>query len=182
MSRVIDLTGQQFGNQLVLRRAENIVHPSGKSEVAWVVQCKCGSPERTIAAYELQRGHSKSCGCRNSGRPIIDFAAVVDYLFSQYQYNATSRGYSWEIDRQRFEALIAGTCVYCGDSPSTASHRKNGFLYNGIDRVDNTLGYIAGNVVSCCKYCNRAKGTMKVEDFIAYLSKASKYQESHRST
>lgn len=36
---------------------------------------------------------------------------------------------------------------------------------NGIDRVDNSLGYILSNVVSCCKICNYMKKDLSEQEF-----------------
>lgn len=40
------------------------------------------------------------------------------------------------------------------------------FTFNGIDRLDNSGGYVSGNIVSCCQRCNMAKGKMSAGDFI----------------
>jgi len=42
-------------------------------------------------------------------------------------------------------------------------------VYNGIDRLDNDLGYVPGNVVSACGRCNKAKLTMPVGDVLAWV-------------
>lgn len=39
------------------------------------------------------------------------------------------------------------------------------FLYNGIDRVDSKKGYVAGNVVTCCRNCNQAKSDKSIDEF-----------------
>jgi hypothetical protein len=57
-------------------------------------------------------------------------------------------------------------CSYCGYEGHVRrfSSRKGGWSFsarlNGIDRVDNTLGYVDSNVVACCKACNMTKGIM----------------------
>ena len=43
------------------------------------------------------------------------------------------------------------------------------FIYNGIDRLDPTRGYIAKNVVPCCKTCNVAKLRMSREEFLNWV-------------
>jgi hypothetical protein len=68
-------------------------------------------------------------------------------------------------------SLITSNCHYCGALPSNAmkdtrNKDKTPFIYNGIDRVDNTLGYTLLNSVSCCKRCNIAKNDMTYNDFI----------------
>jgi hypothetical protein len=43
------------------------------------------------------------------------------------------------------------------------------YLYNGIDRVDNTLGYSKENCVSCCKICNYMKQVLTLEEFYSHI-------------
>lgn len=52
-----DLTGQRFGQWLVLRRAEN----RGKS-VMWECQCDCGTV-KLVHGTSLKSGTSTNCGC-----------------------------------------------------------------------------------------------------------------------
>ena len=38
--------------------------------------------------------------------------------------------------------------------------------HNGLDRIDSNLGYVSGNVVTCCTECNRMKLSMPYNYFI----------------
>ena len=38
-------------------------------------------------------------------------------------------------------------------------------------RIDNLKGYISGNCVTSCWTCNRAKGTMSLDEFVTYLKR-----------
>lgn len=42
---------------------------------------------------------------------------------------------------------------------------------SGIDRVDNNKGYVEGNCVSCCFYCNSYKSDRLVKDFKNHVLK-----------
>jgi len=44
-------------------------------------------------------------------------------------------------------------------------------IYNGIDRVDNAIGYLTDNCVACCKVCNRAKLQMSKNEFFDHIKK-----------
>lgn len=76
-----------------------------------------------------------------------------------YKANAKKRGILVELSFEQFEALIEQPCHYCGSGP--ASH--------GIDRIDNTKGYIQGNVASCCATCNGMKSDLALDAWIAHL-------------
>ena len=70
-SRLIDLTGKQFGRLIVLSRAAN----SKSGRTRWNVQCSCGG-EKTVDGAHLREGMTKSCGClakeETSKRHLID--------------------------------------------------------------------------------------------------------------
>ena len=59
MSKLIDLTGQDFGYWHVINRAQN-----QNNHVAWNCICKCGT-ERIVLGQSLKSGVSQSCGCLN---------------------------------------------------------------------------------------------------------------------
>lgn len=80
-----------------------------------------------------------------------------------YKSVAKRRGMSFNISDEFFFDLITGVCFYC---------HAPGNPLNGIDRVNNSLGYTHGNVVSCCETCNKAKGVKSVEQFINWLRMA----------
>lgn len=63
MRKCIDLTGQRFGNLVVVKREQN---KSGRLAM-WQCRCDCGKTV-IIRGDNLRRGHSKSCGCTGSGK------------------------------------------------------------------------------------------------------------------
>lgn len=76
-----------------------------------------------------------------------------------YKRTAIKKKRQFSISDDYAVSLFREKCLYC-------DQRMDGML-NGIDRFDNSKGYIAGNCVPCCGRCNRAKGTMSGEDFVA---------------
>jgi len=81
---------------------------------------------------------------------------------------AKSRGYDWEITEKFAAELVQDNCSYCGSSPDPL---------NGIDRIDNTIGYEESNVVSCCRRCNRAKDVMTVDDFVSWATRVAEFNK-----
>jgi len=58
------------------------------------------------------------------------------------------------------------------------STRKRFYLYSGIDRIVNNDGYISNNVLPCCFRCNRMKGELDHDEFLAQVEKIFKFSGS----
>lgn len=81
--------------------------------------------------------------------------------------NADKRGYDWYLSDEYSNELFQSPCHYCGKCKRSP---------NGIDRVDNTLGYYPSNVVPCCKLCNYFKKDYTLEQFLEHAKKIAEYQ------
>lgn len=74
--------------------------------------------------------------------------------------------------------MVKGNCHYCGIEPlqiSKSQSNTGNYIYNGIDRIDNNLGYIIENCVSCCGRCNKIKDKMTSKEFLNHIEKIYKY-------
>ena len=74
---------------------------------------------------------------------------------ASYKYNAKKQGVPFDLTKEYFDAFTKGDCAYCKRSPTT---------WFGIDRIVPTIGYVIGNVVSCCYDCNLDKLDSCVEN------------------
>jgi len=109
----------------------------------------------------------------------------------QLQYNVYSRNSEFKkleftISYDDYISIVGKVCYYCG------TLQERGF--NGIDRKDQTKGYILDNCVSCCKMCNYMKGSTsdevfikRVEHILTFQNKISgnlypEYFASHKGT
>lgn len=130
-------------------------------------QCECGK-EKIIKLNSLIMKKTQSCGCLQ-----IASAKSKDPWLSEFNYvrnAAKKRGLAWDLTRNQFQTLCSKPCHYCNSSPSTTTHRK-GIIKNGIDRVNNKLGYWLSNCVPCCKMCNIAKHTWDLDEFHTWVKK-----------
>ena len=82
-------------------------------------------------------------------------------IWNHYVKGAQKRGINFALPKTRFNELILQPCFYC-------NHIKEGEV-NGIDRLDNNLGYQEDNVVPCCETCNVMKGSQHPQEFIDKL-------------
>lgn len=76
--------------------------------------------------------------------------------YSQLTYLANRRKLAMEIPYEAFCELIQLPCHYCGDRINEQG--------SGLDRVDNSKGYLLTNVVTCCGLCNKVK-----RDYFTYM-------------
>ena len=118
------------------------------------------------------------------GRPILpEGRAVRNVLLRNYRHHAAERGLAWNLSDEQFDTLLKGDCHYCGDPPKAHYTMRNcngAMIYNGIDRVDNRVGYEPNNVVTACKVCNKCKSSMGYDAFLAFLIKAGNFQLEKR--
>lgn len=94
--------------------------------------------------------------------------ASFNNLYHNYKNNAKNRGLIFDINKEELKKLTKQRCHYCNAEPSNICKERNGggnYIYNGIDRVDNTIGYLISNCVSCCAICNIMKRHHTVEEF-----------------
>lgn len=173
MGKFEDLTGQKFGRWTVLE----LYDKDGKSTF-WKCQCGCGKVS-IVRAANLKRNRTHSCGCLRgeliSARVSKSFAeSAINRLFGAYERGAKDRDLEFSLTKQQFVELTQRNCYYCGIEPySIYKSRGNGrYIYNGIDRVNNTQGYSIENCVPCCKNCNYAKGTKTQSEFFKWLKRA----------
>ena len=188
----IDITNERFGKLLAIQYVGKDEKSKDKYRL-WLCQCDCGQ-QKIVRYRDLVRKHTTSCGCIahegliGGGHNKLDYGeARFNDLYLLYRRSASSRKLEFTLSRERFRALTKGDCFYCGLPPSQVisagkSQQVNGeYIYNGIDRIDNILGYIEGNVRSCCKQCNIAKGILSEQEFLAWLYRAAAYTAARQA-
>jgi len=167
-----DITGQVFGKLTVIKRDGYI-----KDKRAWLCCCDCGGTTRLPTAY-ITAGKTKSCGCLGKFK---EGEASFNQLFGQYKKHAEQRNLDFRLSKKEFRTLTQQNCFYCDSKPQGkcgTTKRNNGiYIYSGIDRVDNSKGYIIDNCVPCCKVCNYMKLTSSKDNFIEHIFLIYKHLE-----
>lgn len=92
-----------------------------------------------------------------------------------YIKSAKKRNLVWDISNDLAKQLFKTKCYYCGEIDLVKGKRvrdsenQDEFEYveiNGIDRKDNTKGYINDNVCACCTMCNFIKGSIHIDTYL----------------
>lgn len=138
-----DLTGQTFNRLTVVSKGET----NGK-RTAWECLCQCGNT-KTVLAFQLKNGNTKSCGCLNSemaaerlrthGKRNAAIYAIWNNMMSRCHNpkdkafsNYGGRGIAVCDEWHTFEGFYADM----GDKPEGMS----------MERIDNNGNYEPGNV------------------------------------
>lgn len=180
----MNLVGQTYGNWTV-----EAFHDRNEAVNTnrWMCKCVCGKI-KPVFQTSLRSGKSTSCGCKAYDKaPACTLPAgesAFRHVFRQYKRDAEKRGYDFNLLEYEAKALMLSNCYYCGSEPSTVQIPKttgdsrfvSNFTYNGIDRMHNGIGYDNMNCVSCCRFCNVAKGTRSFNEFIAWFDRAASFR------
>lgn len=85
---------------------------------------------------------------------------TVERKYKAYIFSAKRRNHDFTLTFEEFKVLFESSCKYCG--------KENA---NGVDRVNNQIGYLLNNCVSCCDMCNKMKWKHSEKDFLKHIKK-----------
>ncbi len=168
-----DEVGKVYGRLMVI---ETSGRDKRSGSAMWLCECICGN-RSTVMAQSLRSGNTQSCGCfkRDKAKELHSLPSgesALNRAVSNTRRNAKTRNYEFSLSTDEAKNLMIQNCYYCGIDPKQMSRGRNGnVFYNGLDRVDNSVGYTKTNVVPCCFNCNRAKGEMTVSEFRHWIGK-----------
>lgn len=196
----INHVGRTYGYYTVLKEAESKKYYSKNRRpcIKRQVECKCICGNiRIVQLGNLYNGATKSCGCKKGELNLLNRkrftkfppgAAASKCLYGQYRRGAKSRGLDFQLTLDEFRQITQKECFYCGSIPNQRARylfskgpkkgqlRVNGeYVYNGIDRIQNSIGYTKENSRPCCFQCNLAKSTYSEQEFINWIKKVYNY-------
>ncbi len=172
--------GKKF-NRLTLINKTNSQLKSGT--YLWLAQCACGN-KCLVDPSAVIRKCINSCGCfhkenvRKLGLSKRQYTPIV----SNARLVWSSHYADGNIDFDLFYEMSQFNCHYCGDPPKNRYNNlytiksglrkdEDAFVYNGLDRVDNSLKHDIKNVVPCCGECNLMKSDHSYDEFITKIHK-----------
>lgn len=178
---LIDLTGKKFGRLTVIRFDHSKLRANSKGTKTgatsfWFCRCDCG--KETVASMgHLKTGHTKSCGCyrrERAERGLEPGQSGLNRLYLHYRSTAKRRSLEFDLSKKEFEVLTKKECYYCGSEPKTISKNecdRSFYVYNGVDRIDSSRGYLTENVVTCCAMCNSMKSNHTQQEFFEQIKR-----------
>lgn len=181
----IDHKGQKYNHLTMLYPTRS---GGGGVGMFWMAQCDCGAMKE-VRGSEARLGYIKTCGkCEYHSGLLVAASKKAALsktpkrplweMYTKYVYHAKVRNYEWKLTPEQFEEIVTKNCTYCQAPPREYKRAKRkgkgaGFraICNGIDRINNQLGYTLDNCTACCPTCNRMKGTMDIIEFARQIKR-----------
>ena len=139
-------------------------------------ECACGKRLK-IAACTLRDGSRHACNRCTHG--LADGEASFNEVYGNYRRNSRKMGREFVLTKDQARQLFLSNCYYCDSKQSSVMQKKrvwSQFIYNGIDRIDNSIGYILSNCLPCCAICNHMKHIMSYEDFLRHINRIAEHR------
>lgn len=171
----IDITGLKCGKLTVVSPCKN-----QRVNIRWLCHCECGKTAiRTRSS--LISGEAKSCGClsRNNvsmkkinAKKLDRLKGAMSKIYRSYKNGAIRRHLDFHLTFDDVRSLTSKKCFYCGIDPKqVVVSGQHKYIYNGIDRLNNGLGYTIENSVPCCQKCNLSKLTYSRDRFYNWVKR-----------
>lgn len=159
-SKYESLVGSTIGSREILQSL-----PRSLFEVECLT-CGHRSVQRGVDLEKLEYRECQSC-------KIEKRDPNLNNRYLRTQGNAKFRNLEFSISKAVFKEIASKDCFYCESAPQqdTKDFVDRCPAYNGLDRIDPNMGYVQGNIVSCCKYCNYAKHDMSIKEFKNWLDR-----------
>lgn len=171
-----NLLNKKFGYLEVLERA-----PNRKKEIMWKCKCVCGNEPLCSTTHLLR--NQISCGCKLYGKDSKCWNGYGEISGSRWAHIKRNRRYEkntvinitikyvWNLFlKQNRLCALSGVPIFFGKNrkeKTTAS----------LDRIDNTKGYIKGNVQWVHKDVNKMKNIFNQTYFIDMCKNVVEYEK-----
>lgn len=147
MSKVIDITGQTFGRLTVIERDFS---RNDRGRAFWKCQCTCGNVI-TAHSYYIRSGGTQSCGCYKMDKLLERSTSHNMRFSSEYSVYCAMKARCYNPKNSHYHRYGGRGITICQEwlDDFMAFYNHIGprpSLQHSIDRIDNSLGYMPGNV------------------------------------
>lgn len=145
-------------------RIDNSKHYVDDNVVACCTTCNRMKHTMTVSefvnkcsaiAYYTRTGESKAFQLVTS---FPSFVTVKSFSYKVYIKMVEKRNIVFELNSDEYDEIKKLPCYLCG-MPTSPMHQ------NGIDRVNNHVGYLKSNCKPCCGRCNASKADIPIGIF-----------------
>lgn len=175
--------GEQYGKFTVV--SENIIKVDNK--ICFEVECTCGRIDYKIAK-NLKAGKSRMCKICSSKLTFSKFPirpkekTVEEYLhtyINRVEEGAKKRNIEFNINREYLINLLKEQdfkCNLTGIDISVNGRSGTEKFVASVDRINNELGYIEGNIQWLHTDVNKLKWAFEQKYFIELCNQVAKYK------
>jgi hypothetical protein len=120
------------------------------------------------------------------GMPLVDFECLVARKYRDKVTSSKTRNIEFKLTLGEFrQLLMRKNCAYTGIPLTLHVQGNQTHTYLSIERVDNSKGYVKGNVISVCHAANNIKSVfedpntfLSVKDAVMMFASISKMQNN----
>lgn len=148
----------------------NVLTRYGAQRKRYLVRClHCGAGRQITRhdhAVRLAKTRCKTCSNKQN-HPQGEIRGIRVSWFNKFETQAQLRGFDWAIDLDYCADLLESQghkCVLSGLPISACGDFAN--ITASLDRIDNTKGYVLGNVQFVHKKINMMRGSLTVGEFV----------------
>lgn len=189
-NRFVDISGQRFGLWVVMKRSE-------EKHAYWDCRCDCGS-ERDVYGQNLRNGFSKSCGCidtsgdNNHRRQLAKNKHGADYverenpwydqasgIFSRSKAAGIENGFKSICELASYLMSICPSHCPVFDVPFVRGSAGFSPYAPTVDRKDNSLGYVRGNLQVISMKANGMKANASDDEMKMFAEWIVSHQNQH---
>jgi len=126
-----------------------------------------GSLDSATFIKRVRHIHSFYNSSGNTRHPeCFPDAKCVSY--ASYRSRAEKKELEFAITHDDYKSIILQDCYLCGKQSTETN-------INGVDRVDNDIGYNMENCKACCKECNHMKNDYDLGELLEKMEKIREY-------
>lgn len=183
-----DIIGERYGKLTVLALARKEQHPRWKRFVYYYLcECDCGTVKEIVRS-NLITEHTRTCGCSKrrygSSNPTFSGAGELGgYTWASIKHKAKTRNLDFSVTIEEAWELYEkqeGKCALTGIPLSFITGKDKKTKTASLDRIDNTRGYVSGNVQWVHKDVNWMKGVFTAERFFELCSLVTAHKTQDR--
>ena len=98
------------------------------------------------------------------------------FISQRCDANPNHRNIYWDLTFEQWSELVQKNCYICGSAPVLREGKLHETIgqkvpLNGLDRIDNDVGYTYTNVKTCCSTCNYMKHKLSNDMFMKHIEK-----------
>lgn len=158
MSLTKDMSGVKFGILTVIERSGSKGH-----RALWLCKCDCGK-ETTVRGKYLRSGHTKSCGClRKNFKHYIHGQTGTPEFKMLCRARRRAKIDNLEFNLELSDIIIPEFCPLLKCKLNT-NYTNQCPTSPALDRINNNLGYIKGNVWVISHRANTVKSNCALDE------------------